>query len=47
MPLLYQGRCPTLSLADPEPSQPVPQADEELFPQTFQPVMHVGWVEVA
>ena len=36
-----------LSLAGPEPSQPVPRADEEPFPQTFQPSMHVGWDEVA
>ena len=32
--------------ADPEPSQPAPRADEEPFPQTSQPGMHVDWDEV-
>jgi hypothetical protein len=47
MPLLYQERCIRLSPVGQEPSQPVPQANEELFPQTSQPGMHGGWDEVA
>jgi len=47
MPLLYQERCIWLSPPGQEPSQPIPGADEGLFPHTFQPGMHVSWDEVA
>ena len=45
--LLYQEIRLRPPLVGRELSQPVPRADEGPFSQTFQPVLQVGWDEVA